>query len=316
MALDEWAASLIERHGNGYLALLPYDPENEYHRNDVVKLEPKNPSIRTAHEDGCTAVGAKNFGPLMGDLRRMPDAYGHPYGTMRQIKSWLGVKNHNVAITTNHVDLIDIAIAQAALFWALEDDDLAYQSGIIVNKALTRISFRGIPVVDLLRNNGSVYFNLPKSAAKYGITAEESTDFNRRMGRRLGNDLRTLQRSGKSMLLALALSGSTAKALEDSYLQIPDVDSATEKLILGRFRFVLPLAMHCANIPKDKDWYAIGDPVVLGGPADVDRLMEEMAAVTSALAERPVLYKNFSAMGRRAIEKYLEQVPAQTPLAS
>lgn len=118
------------------------------------------------------------------------------------------------------------------------------------------------------------------------------------------------------MLLALALSGSTAKALEDSYLQIPDVDSATEKLILGRFRFVLPLAMHCANIPKDKDWYAIGDPVVLGGPADVDRLMEEMAAVTSALAERPVLYKNFSAMGRRAIEKYLEQVPAQTPLAS
>lgn len=307
--LEEWAVSLIERHGYGDLSLLPYNPENESQRTDVVKLEPWQPSIERAYEVGCMAIGPENFGPIMGDLRGLKDCFGYPHGAMRQIKSWLGVRDHNVIVTTNHVDLLDIAIAQTALYRALEDDDVAYQSGIIVNKALSRIAYKGTPVVDLLRNNGGVYFNLPKSAHKFGITSQESTDFNRRMIARLSKDLKKLSDSGKSMLLAMALSGSTAIRDDELYIQIPDVDTPTEKLVIGgsgRFRLVLPIAIYYANILAGKDWYVISHPEVLGGSASVDRLMEEMAATTSGLADRPIVYKNFSVMGQSAIKKYID----------
>ena len=302
-ALDNWAESLILRHGNSDFSLIPFDPGNEYQRSDVVKIGPDTPNVEEVYRNGCIAIGPGQFGPLMGDIKRLPDAGGHPYGAMRQIKSRLGVKNHNVALVTNHVDLMDLAIVQAALYRAMEDDEIAYQSGIIINKALTRVAYHGHPVIDLLRKNGSVYFNLPKSAGKYGITAEESSAFNRRMGGQLGHDLRELNESGKSMLLSVALSGSTVIRHANSYLEIPSIDSPTEKFTLGRFGFILPVSVYLENIKSGKDWYILNPPRILSSHLETDDLMEDLAAETAELSGKPVLYKNFSVIGRSAIEK-------------
>jgi hypothetical protein len=307
-SLDNWAQSLIARHGNNHLTLIPYDPNNEYQSIDLVKLGPDKPSIDQAFQHGCAAIGRENFAPFMGDIKRLQDGSKHSYGAMRLIRARLGVKNNNVALTTNHVDLMDLALAQTALYRALEDDSIANQSGIIVNKAMTRIAYDGLPVVDLLRKSGSIYFTLPRSASaeSFGITEEDSVSFNRRMGRQLASDLRELTNEGKSMLLSVAMSGSTARRSVEPYLEIPRIESTTEKFVLSRFNFVIPMSLYMPNLSQGKEWYKLHPPTKLSSGSDVDTLMETLSADTSELTGQPVIYKKYSVMGRSAISSMFQ----------
>lgn len=302
-SLDIWAESLIERHGRDQLSLIPYDPSNPYHSSDFLKAEPDNPNMEDVSMRGREAVGEANFGPFFGDIRRLPDRVGHPYGALRQIKSRLGVKNHNVALVTNHADLMDLPLAQTALFRALEDDDIGYQSSIIVSRTMTRLAYRGVPVVDMLRKNGSVYFTMPRtsSAGKYGIHEEESVAFNRRMGRQLATDLRKLNEKGKSMLLAVSLSGKTLDR-SDGSVTMPDFEPTTAKLMLSRFNCVLPMSIYLNNLVQKKDWYRLHPPQILGSEADMSRLMELLALDTVDLSGETVSYAGRQYLGKVALK--------------
>jgi hypothetical protein len=303
LRLDSWAESLIERHGRDQLSLIPYDPSNPYHSPDFLKAEPDNPNLADAAHRGRQAVGPANFGPFFGDIKRLPDQGGHSYGAMRHLKSWLRSRNHNVALVTNHADLMDLPLAQTALFRALEDDAIGSQSSIIVSRTMTRLAYQGVPVVDMLRKNGSVYFTMPRtsSAEKYGIQEDESVNFNRRMGKQLANDLRQLKIQGKSMLLAVSLSGKTLDR-SDGSVTMPDYEPTTAKLILNRFNCVLPMSIYLDNLTQNKDWYRLHPPQVLGSQKDMDQLMELLALDTVDLSGENVRYAGRQYLGKIALK--------------
>jgi hypothetical protein len=304
LGLDRWAESLIMRHGRESLSLIPYDPANPYHSANFIKAEAINQTSKQALENGNRAIGTENFGPLFGDLKQLPDGSGHPYGAMRQIKSHLRVRNHNVAIITNHADLMDLPLAQTALLSAIEHDNLGYQSAIIVNRALTRLAYNGIPVVDTLRQNGAVYLNMPRtsSAAKYGISDADSISFNRKMGKQLAIDLRELNSDGKSMLLAVSLAGSTMD-LSNGYIETPNIEPTTSKFVLSRFNFVLPMSFYLPNLTSSKDWYKLHQPQIVSTDEEINQLMELLVLDTVDMTNRNAVYDGRRYLGKMAINQ-------------
>ena len=168
----------------------------------------------------------------------------------------------NVAVLTAHADqLHDIGALCAGLAVAFADRDLVARNGTILNKVMSRESFRGTPIEELFRPFGNVYWVIPATASadRWELPPEVVSRINGAALRRVAEDMRA------GLLLTFAPSGSAMRRVvnDDGELQslvIPDVAPGTANLIC-RFDAYLVAALWNGRV-------ALGPVVELTDAAD------------------------------------------------
>lgn len=177
----------------------------------------------------------------------------------------------NVVLATNHGDLIDIAIAQAATYSTLEklgykihdsnkkDDGYDIQTGIIISKMVAFLAYKlgddfapCTDVLKLLENETFLSYPRTESTKKHLMDRflfNNIERHNQKMRDQVVNKL------GKgSLLLAMAASGTTDKPLDSdpSNIAMGKIGTGTLKLLQQPGTYVAPMAV----------WYQGESPVM------------------------------------------------------
>jgi hypothetical protein len=205
----------------------------------------------------------------------------------------------SVALLSPHADrLEDIGIVAAALAIAMEDPRLLMRNGLILNKVMTRELFKGVPMVDMFRPFGNIYWVIPDTASteRWAIPDDVKRYINLNAMRALLGDIAT------GSLVTFAPTGTLMQRVVDRNgalegLHIPPIARGSLNLI-ARFDAYLVTAQW-------RDQFLLGPitPVSpskqLGGRAkkrDANELLEEilgsMATLTERLAGVPVSYSS------------------------
>ena len=115
---------------------------------------------------------------------------------------------------------------------AFDDRELIRRNGTILNKVMSRESFRGTPIEELFRPFGNVYWVIPTTASadRWRLSPELVSKINAAALRRVAEDMRG------GLLLTFAPSGSAMQRVVDGEgklqsLVMPDVAPGTANLI-------------------------------------------------------------------------------------
>jgi hypothetical protein len=175
--------------------------------------------------------------------------------------------------------------------------ELIKRNGTILNKAMSREAFGGLPISELFGLFANVYWVIPETenAAHWGVSDELSAYVNANAMRTLLADMR------RGMLLTIAPGGTAMRTITNASglitgMEIPTVAPATANLI-GRFDayaigvlFAGEIAVgHLTPLPRrEVSNYTkrrIDQQRMVAG------IMEEMAAAVSSVAGVPVSYE-------------------------
>ena len=196
----------------------------------------------------------------------------------------------SIAVLTSHAErLDDIGALSGAIALTLGEPALIRRNATILNKVMSRESYKGIRIASLFEYFASIYWVIPSthSAARFGISAEVTRAVNGGSMRALVADLRT------GIVLTFAPSGSAMRhnIQRDRgtvRLVIPPVAPATAKLV-ARFDAYVVATMWNGQL-------RLGPvtPIPRRGAADrmdvITDAMSVMAQLTSELAGIPVDY--------------------------
>jgi hypothetical protein len=286
-ALGRWAEDHAQRYPD--IGVLAYDPAS---------AEQQIGTAKSSTSDDLCAVPRDELGPLLqrGYERSMGTACA---AIARQIDECLGDslqlllrEGKSVAVLTSHAErLDDIGAVAGAIALALGDASLIGRNATILNKVMSRESYKGAPIATLFRHFGNVYWVIPdtESATRFGISPELSRRVNGASMRALVADMRsgvvlTFAPSGSAMRQELAPDGETAR------LVIPPVAPGTAKLISRFDAYVV------ATVWKGELRLGPLVPIPARGTPEADpaRVLSEalatMAQLTSELAGIPVDY--------------------------
>lgn len=257
--LRTWASEHAER-SKGIMTLLPHDPE-EYPAQspDCVSLpgEPKDVGII----DSIAAIAQPKYGALVEDMRN------YDASNLRlDMAAELLEDGNNVIVSTNHGDLVDIAVAHAAVYTELAHRGLEPSTGIIIGKMITYLGYKlgdeFVPctsVLEILEHN--TFFSYPKTESSRihlldRIITPEAERHNKELRKAVGKKL-----GEGGVLLAMAASGTTDKPISQDPTKIAmgPLGPGTMKILEHEKTYTLPLAvwyngqhavMRCADIPR------------------------------------------------------------------
>jgi hypothetical protein len=274
LGLEAWAREHATRYPN--MGVIDYDPVRypgqciETSRSDAVVDEVA--TMRVIYERTMGAEGAATLAAL-----------GTPAPEIRRLLS----AGKNVAVLTAHADqLHDIGALCAGFAVAFADRDLVARNGTILNKVMSRESFRGTPIEELFRPFGNVYWVIPATASadRWGLSPEVVARINGGALRRLAEDMRG------GVLLTFAPGGSAMRRVVDEdgrlqSLEIPDVAPGTANLIC-RFDAYLVAALWNGRV-------ALGPVIEIAqqakGRARADRSERHRDVVVPALNQMATL---------------------------
>jgi hypothetical protein len=298
--LEAWAREHARRYAD--IGVIDYDP-----------MRYPGQRIETSKSDAVVGVGR---GSGRDQVTAMRDLYARTMGAEGaatltalgtpavEIKRLLSA-GKNVAVLTAHADQLHYIGALCAGFAvALADRDLLARNGTILNKVMSRESFRGTPIEELFRPFGNVYWVIPATASadRWRLPPELVSRINAAALRRVAEDMRA------GLLLTFAPSGSAMQRLvdEDGQLQslvIPDVAPGTANLIC-RFDAYLVAALWNGRV-------ALGPVIDVAGPERESRArgeprseraqrhreivahaLDQMATLVADLAEVSVAYRS------------------------
>jgi hypothetical protein len=274
LGLEAWAREHARRYPN--MGVIDYDPERypgqaiETSRSDAVVREVE--TMRKIYEGTMGAEGAATLA-----------AIGAP---AREVKRLL-LAGKNVAVLTAHADqLHDIGALCAGFAVAFADRDLVARNGTILNKVMSRESFRGTPIEELFRPFGNVYWVIPATASadRWGLSPEVVAKVNAAALRRVAEDMRA------GLLLTFAPGGSAMRRVVDDdgrllSLVIPDVAPGTANLIC-RFDAYLVAALWNGRVALGP---VIDIPEQAKGQARADRAQRHRDVVVPALDQMATL---------------------------
>jgi hypothetical protein len=228
LGLEAWAREHARRYPD--IGVLAYDPSRypgqriETSKSDAVVGTARGSDgddvavMRALYERTMGAEGAATLAAL---------------GTQAlEIKRLLRA-GRNVAVLTAHADqLHDIGALCAGFAVAFADRDLVHRNGTILNKVMSRESFRGTPIEELFRPFGNVYWVIPATASadRWQLPPDLVSRINGAALRRVAEDMRA------GVLLTFAPGGSAMQRVVDEdgrlkSLVIPDVAPGTANLI-------------------------------------------------------------------------------------
>src|SRR5262249_40368959 len=139
----------------------------------------------------------------------------------------------NVAILVSHAGgFEDMGVFAGAVSVALEQPELIARSGVIVNKVMTRETYKGHPIRDLYRYFANVYWVIPdtESMARWGLDDDLARYVNVNATRALVSDMK------QGVVLTFAPGGSAMREIRNDSgtlvsLEIPSMGSGTVNLI-------------------------------------------------------------------------------------
>lgn len=242
--LRRWAGEHAANSG-GRLELLDYNPE-VYPGQDGFHVEGEPQAHGLV--DSIAIEAQPRYKELIARLQEQEES--------THIVSMVGelLKGKNsVVLTTNHSDLIDIAVTHAAFYSQLDRLGYKPRTGIIISKMVAFLAYRlnpdvdAVPAVNVLKMlESETFLSYPRteSAKKKGIgrlKVDEIDLHNLQMRHRVKNQL------GKgAMLLAVAPSGTTDKPIDENNpdtLNMARMGHGTYKLLDGKNTYKLPVAV-------------------------------------------------------------------------
>ncbi len=198
---------------------------------------------------------------------------------------------NNLIIVTNHSDLIDVALAQAAIYGGLYRRGYRPETGIIINEMARFLTYavdgQHVPAIDvlkLLETNIFLSYPTTESTDSYLRNTAMSAimkNNNRRM-RLLFNE--KLKQGGQ--LMAVAPSGTTDKKddQDPNLIRLGKVSDTTSQLLAQERTFVLPVAMQY-NQKSGTLFEFTSIPKMINSDNSVGGMDDVMQEITLALNE-------------------------------
>lgn len=299
LGLEAWAREHAGRYPD--IGVIDYDPARY-----------PGQRIETSRSDAVVGIGGRSGSDEVAAMREIyeqtMDAEGAAVlaalGTSTvEIKRLLSA-GKNVAVLTAHADqLHDIGALCAGFAVSFADRDLVVRNGTIVNKVMSRESFRGTPIEELFRPFGNVYWVIPATASadRWQLPPELVSRVNAAALRRVAEDMRA------GLLLTFAPGGSAMRRVVDDAgelqsLVIPDVAPGTANLIcrfdaylvaaLWNGRVALGPVVEIAEVERGAHAKGSGRTERAGRHRDVvAQALSQMAALVADLAEVRVEYE-------------------------
>lgn len=158
-------------------------------------------------------------------------------------------RGNNVIVATNHSDLIDIAVAQAAVFCALEHFGFKFKSSIVISKMISILGYKiegnvapAVETLELMCNQIFLSFprteSVKKSRLQRVLGRLRIDNYNSRVVKSITERL-----DEGGMLLAVAPSGTT-----DKKGIMAAISRGTSAILAHKKSFVMPLAV---SLEKD-----------------------------------------------------------------
>jgi hypothetical protein len=204
---------LVRASHSSVLQELPYTPALSYHDPTCVVVDPEPTTVdtvelyaRAAYPDFDRVLGAAFGDPALDHL-------------LTALHHLLVVEEANVALVTNHGQIIDIALVLAALesamlaptrsFGVLGERttmaDLAERSNVLVSRMVTTRQAFNVPAVGVLQSAARTFLSVPQTASRRRAKLDPALVRANNLLMRAELDER-LSRGGQ--LLAMAASGS------------------------------------------------------------------------------------------------------------
>jgi len=217
-------AELARPDDGSVLGMLPYDEALSFHDPRCVVVEPV-PRGR----DHIALFGNAAYRGFDSVLRAAFDdpAVAH---LLNDLHHRLVQEGANVALVTNHGQIIDIALVLGALVMALSDpersfgvlgesatiEDIAHRCNVLVSRMVTTRQAFGIPAIEVLEHFTRTFLSIPQTASRRRsrLTPELVRANNAVMRHELGRRL-----EGGGQLVAMAASGSQDLSLAANLVQ-------------------------------------------------------------------------------------------------
>jgi len=139
----------------------------------------------------------------------------------------------NTMVVTSHFTFPELGYFKAIRFQGKHDRENINKGGVLLNKLMTRQSYKGEKLVDQFSPLANIYFSYPKSASaeKYGVPTSASM-----MGNAFFKEILRADLKKGGLELDVALTGRQIITKKNDngeidHYEIPDIDPASVKLV-------------------------------------------------------------------------------------
>jgi hypothetical protein len=307
------ALSSLARQGHhSVLQTLPYTPSLEFHDPSCVVVEPKPGGVDTIELYASAAYPA--FDDVIYSVFRRPEVAAQLDGVFHLLFG----EGANVAVVTNHGQIIDIALVGGALIASMCEDgrsfgvlgegisveDLAVRVNVMVSRMVTTRQAFNIPALQVLQCGARTFLSVPQTHSRRRAKLDPALVRANNLLVRHELDAR-LSEGGQMLLMAasgsqdLNLAASMAKKVRSQWKQRRGMDpgetetlhlqplyDGTMQLMLG-CRYVLPIAV---SLDPAAPALAVGGITRVRDKDDCHRIMEWIAEAHQGATQVPTIY--------------------------
>lgn len=307
------ALSGLARQGHhSLLQALPYTPALEFHDPSCVVVEPKPGGVDTIELFAGAAYPP--FEEVLLSVFRRPEVAAQLDGVFQLLFG----ENANVAVVTNHGQIIDIALVGGALIASMCEDrrsfgvlnehisveDLAVRVNVMVSRMVTTRQAFNIPALQVLQCGARTFLSVPQTHSRRRAKLDPALVRANNLLVRHELDAR-LSEGGQMLLMAasgsqdLNLAASMAKKVRSQWKQRRGMDpgetetlhlqplyDGTMNLMLG-CRYVLPIAV---SLDPAAPTLVVGGLTRVRDKDDCHRIMEWIAEAHQGATNVPTIY--------------------------
>ena len=206
-------SALARPSHDSVLQALPYTPALSFHDPSCVVVEPEPMGIETPELYARAAY--HDWDRVLVDAFAAPDHAETLTGLFHLVFN----EGANVALVTNHGQIIDIALVMAALQSAMmrpdrafgvlgervAQEDLAMRTNVLVSRMVTTRQAFSVPAVQVLQSAARTYLSIPQTASRRRVRMDNEIVKANNVVMRHELDERL---AGGGQILAMAASGS------------------------------------------------------------------------------------------------------------
>lgn len=278
-----WASDMSARTGGLFIPADVSDPQNQFYQDlDIDHYAWRYSEAEADHDEVRNKVFAiaeklvpgDGFNRMVEAMQAQPQVLGQILENVRSGRS--------VAIVTNHPWLMNIGVAEAAAFCALDDPKIGDDMCIIINKMLAWLEVQGqtsdgevqtMAPYTLLTTFSNVLCSVPRSesSAKFGLD-DFGTNYNYKMLQSL------LRMSRRGTLLTVAPSGSVdlIDTRETGDLTMKPVSDSTARVFANHFEAAWPITMWMDPITKVMRFDIPSELTSIDSEETIHEIMTEM----------------------------------------
>gem|GEM_PF-734703 len=305
-------SGLARTSQSSLLGPMPYSAGYSYHDPSCVVADPEpvGPETvalycRAAYPDFDQILGTAFMDPALDPV-------------LTEIFHLLTYENSNVAIVTNHGQIIDIALVIGAFLTSMCDsgrtfgvlgevadpDDLANRSNVVVSRMVATRQAIGLPVVQLLQSGTRVFFSVPQTQSRRRAKLDPELvrannvvmrhELDKQMS--LGGQVLAMAASGSQDISAA--SGLVRKARtawrqrrgdeppETATMHLQPLYNGTMNLMLG-CKYVLPVAI---SLESETPGCVVGSVTRVHSGDECHRVMDWIAEAHQRVTGVPTVY--------------------------